>query len=99
MPAVTVELRKADPGLMAELAEFVVSRGMGPASACPTILVESSTECDAVAAALAEFVASHPGSYEMVVDGPEETSEIFKLHTANDTDAIFDAVAASSGFL
>jgi hypothetical protein len=99
MPAITVELRKADPSLAAPLAEFVVSRGLGPGGTPATIVVETRAECDTIGASVAEFVAAHPGTYEMVVDAPAAVCEIFQLHTVDDTNAIVGAVAASSGLL
>ncbi|MCA2212572.1 hypothetical protein [Jidongwangia harbinensis] len=99
LPAITVELRNADPDLTALLAEFVAGQGWKPGGLPATILVETRTQCDTIGAALAEFVAAHPGPYEMVVDGPAAMCEIFQLHTVDNTNAIVGALAASSGLL
>ena len=99
MPAITVELRNASPDLTAELADFVVTQRLGPGGSPATILVETRAQCDTIGAVLAGFVAAHPGSYEIFVDGPEASTKIFQLHTIDDTNVIIGAVAMCSGLL
>jgi hypothetical protein len=99
MPAITIELKKADPDLASQLSQFVVSQRLGPGGTPATVLVETRAECDAAGAALAEFVATRPGPYEMFVDGPEASTKIFQLHTIDDVNVIVGAVAMCSGLL
>jgi hypothetical protein len=99
MPTITVELRSADPDLTAKLAEFVVGPGLGPGGTPATVVVGTRADCDTTGPALAEFVAAHPGPYEMFVDGPEASTKIFQLHAVEDTNVIVGAVAMCSGLL
>ncbi len=99
MPTITVQLRNADPNLTDQLAAFVADRGLGPGGTPAAVEVGTRADCDATGAALAEFVAAHPGSYQMFVDGPEASTKIFQLHTVDDTNVIVGAVAMCSGLL
>ncbi len=99
MSAITVELNNAEPDLTAQLTDFVVSRELGPGGIPATVLVGIRPECDTVGAALAEFVAAHPGPYEMFVEGPAASTKIFQLHTIDDTNVIVRALAMCSGLL
>lgn len=99
MTAITVELKDANPELAAQLEQFVISRRLGPGGAPPAVLVGTRADCDTMGAALAEFVAAHPGPYEMFVDGPAASTKIFQLHTVDDTNVIIGAVAMCAGLL
>ena len=84
MPEITVDLRNADPALKAALAGFVAERGIGDGSSTVRFDVETTADCDAAGVAIAEFIAAHPGSYELLLDGPEALARSARTNTAEE---------------
>jgi hypothetical protein len=78
MPQVSIDVVQGDPGLQRELVARLMAAGITVARS--SVTVDTAADCRATDEVVRAFVASTPGPYGLVFDGPAARSEIPDPH-------------------